>query len=98
MMYVQSQDRILNSMKEEDRKTWLIAFFAALGQPVLWAIIFVDAAHRLDDFGHPFWGFLLWAAGLVGVARWLWLMARTLTAAQEIINTEESSKTIRAKQ
>ena len=54
MMYVQSQDRILNRMKEEDRKTWLIAFFAALGQPVVWAIIFVDAAHRLDDFGYPF--------------------------------------------
>lgn len=53
MMYVQSQDRILNRMKEEDRKTWLIAFFAALGQPVVWAIIFVDAAHRLDDFGYP---------------------------------------------
>lgn len=31
MMYVQSQDRILNRMKEEDRKTWLIVFFAALG-------------------------------------------------------------------
>lgn len=60
MMYVQSQDRILNRMKEEDRKTWLIAFFAALGQPVVWAIIFVDAAHRLDDFGYPFWGFFLW--------------------------------------
>lgn len=48
MMYVQSQDRILNRMKEEDRKTWLIAFFAALGQPVVWAIIFVDAAHGED--------------------------------------------------
>lgn len=35
MMYVQSQDRILNRMKEEDRKTWLVAFFAALSQPVL---------------------------------------------------------------
>ena len=35
MMYVQSQDRILNSMKEGDRKTWLIAFFAALSQPVV---------------------------------------------------------------
>ena len=46
MMYVQSQDRILNSMKEEDRKTWL--------------------------------------------------MARTLTAVQEIINTEEASETIRS--
>jgi len=98
MMYVQSQNRILNSMKEEDRKTWLIAFFAALGQPVVWAIVFVDAAHRLDDFGHPFWGFILWAAGIAGVARWLWLMARTLTAAQEIINTEEAQEIIRASQ
>lgn len=35
MMYVQSQDRILNSMNEGDRKTWLIAFFAAIGQLVL---------------------------------------------------------------
>lgn len=96
MMYVQSQDRILNRMKEEDRKTWLIAFFATLGQPVVWAIIFVDAAHRLDGFGYPFWGFFLWVVGLVGVARWLWLMARTLTAAQEVINTEEASETIRS--
>lgn len=98
MMYVQSQDRILNSMKECDRKTWLIAFFAALSQPVVWAIIFVDAAHRLDEFGYPFWGFVLWVVGLAGVARWLWLMARTLTAAQEIINTEEAPETIRAEQ
>lgn len=71
MMYVQSQDRILNRMKEEDRKTWLIAFFAALGQSVVWAIIFVDAAPRLDDFGYPLWGLLVWVVGLGGVARWL---------------------------
>jgi hypothetical protein len=96
MMYVQSQDRILNRMKEEDRKTWLIAFFAALGQPVVWAVVFVAAADRLNSFGYPFWGFLLWVVGLVGVSRWLWLMARTLTAAQEVINTEEASETIRS--
>lgn len=85
MIKLTNQKRILDEMGKEVRQYKTYVAFTSLSYPTVWLWLFVAASHKLADFGHTLWSLVILLAALPGVARYIFLEARTIVAIQEYL-------------